>query len=110
MISKKYTKKNCTVLNYIESAIPGCFSISAFVSLIGISIRITISAEGLKTESKPPKVIRTNKRNPVLLSKCAACSSRKLRFIKEQEASVLLSNFGMRKPLSDIAVLVDILF
>ena len=47
-------KKVCTTLNYIEhflilaSAIAGCISISAFVSLLGIPIGITSSAVGLK--------------------------------------------------------------
>ena len=30
----------------------------------------------------------------MLLSKCAVCDSRKLKFIKEQEASGLLSSLG----------------
>ena len=47
-------KKGCTTLNYIEhflildSTITGCISISAFTSLIGISIAITSSAIQLK--------------------------------------------------------------
>ena len=54
LISKKH-KMICTTLNYIEhflilaSIIIGCVSISAFTSLIGIPIRITSSAIGLKT-------------------------------------------------------------
>ena len=53
MIIKNH-KKICTTLNYIErflilaSTNTGCVSISAFASLIGISIRITSSAIGLK--------------------------------------------------------------
>ena len=53
LISKKH-KKVCTTLNYIEhflnlaSTITGFISISAFASLIGIAIGITISAIGLK--------------------------------------------------------------
>ena len=53
LMSKKH-KKVCTTLNYIEhflilaSAIAGCISISAFVSLLGIPIGITNSAIGLK--------------------------------------------------------------
>ena len=35
----------------------------------------------------------------MLLSKCAVCDSKELRFIKEQEASGLLSNLGI-KPIS----------
>ena len=52
-MSKKY-KKGCRVLNYIDqsliliSTISGCVSISAFASLVGISIGITSSAIGLK--------------------------------------------------------------
>ena len=48
-------KKFYTTLNYIEhflilaSSITGCVSISAFNSLIGIPIRITSSAIGLKS-------------------------------------------------------------
>ena len=48
-------KKVYTTLNYIEhcfilaSSITGCVSISAFTSLIGIPIRITSSAIGLKS-------------------------------------------------------------
>ena len=52
-ISKKY-KKVITTLKYIEhllilaSTITSCVSISAFVSLVGISIGITYSEIGLK--------------------------------------------------------------
>ena len=38
----------------------------------------------------------------MILSKCAICSSKKSRFIKEQEAKLLLSNLGIRTPLSKI--------
>ena len=47
-------KKVCTTLNYIEhflilaSTITGYISISAFTSMLGIPIRITSSAIGLK--------------------------------------------------------------
>ena len=53
VMSKKH-KKVCRTLNYIENflvlafAITGCISISAFSSLIGIPIGITISAIGLQ--------------------------------------------------------------
>ena len=53
LISKKY-KKVITTLKYIEHllilacTITSCVSISAFVSLVGISIGITYSAIGLK--------------------------------------------------------------
>ena len=35
----------------------------------------------------------------MILSKCAICGSKKSRFIKNQEAKGLLSNFGVRIPL-----------
>ena len=50
----KAQKKFCKTLNYIEhflilaSTITGCISISAFAYLLGIPIRITSSAIGLK--------------------------------------------------------------
>ena len=53
MLSRKH-KKFCATLIYIEhflilaSAITGCISISAFASLLGIPIRVTSSATGLK--------------------------------------------------------------
>ena len=52
-MSRKH-KKVCTALNHIEqllilaSTITGCVSISAFASLVGIPIRVTSSAIGLK--------------------------------------------------------------
>ena len=45
----------------------------------------------------------------MILSKCAICSSKKWRFIKNQEAKGLLSNLGLRTPLSKVS-LVNILF
>ena len=46
----------------------------------------------------------------MLLSKCAICGSKKSKFIKEQEAKGLLSNLGIRVPLSKIQILGDVLF
>ena len=36
----------------------------------------------------------------MLLSKCAVCNSKKSKSLKEQEASGLLSSFGIKTPLS----------
>ena len=53
LMSKKH-KDVCTTRNYIEhflvlaSTTTGCISISAFASLVGISIGFTISTIGLK--------------------------------------------------------------
>ena len=46
----------------------------------------------------------------MILSKCAICGSKKSRFIKNQEAKGLLSNLGLKAPLSKVPVLGDILF
>ena len=46
----------------------------------------------------------------MILSKCAICSSKKSRFIKNQEAKGLLSNLGIKTPLSKVPILDDILF
>ena len=61
------------------------------------------------TENIDPKVSKTSNRI-MLLSKCAICGSKKSRFIKNQEAKGLLSNLGIRTPLSKVPVLGDILF
>ena len=41
--------------------------------------------------------------------KCAACLSKKSRFMKEQEAKWLLSSLGLTTPLSKVPSLGDIL-
>ena len=46
----------------------------------------------------------------MLLSNCAICDGKRLRFIKNQEARGLLSNLGIRTPLSKVPILDDILF
>ena len=38
-------------------------------------------------------------------SKCPACGIKKSRFVKEEEAKDLLSNFGIKTPLSKIPLL-----
>ena len=46
----------------------------------------------------------------MLLSKCEIYDNKKSRFIKKQEAKGLLSNLGVRTPLSKVSILGDILF
>ena len=41
----------------------------------------------------------------MLLSKCALCDNKKSKHVKKQEASVLLSNLGVRTPLIKIQLL-----
>ena len=62
------------------------------------------------TESIDPNVSATRNGGTMILSKCAMCGSKKSRFIKKQEAKDLLSNVGIRTPLSKIPILGDVLF
>ena len=57
-----------------------------------------------------PKVLGTSNGKAMILSKYEICSSKKLIHIKNQEAKGLLSNLGLRKPLSKVPILGDILF
>ena len=50
------------------------------------------------TESKTPKVVKTKNWKIMLLSKWAVYDSKKSKFIKEQEASGLLSSLGIKTP------------
>ena len=52
---------------------------------------------------------RSNGRT-MILSKYAICSSKKPRFIKNQEVKGLISNLGIRTPLNKVPLLGDILF
>ena len=62
------------------------------------------------TESINPKVSKTTNGKAMISSTCSICGSKKSKFIKEQQAKGLLSNLGLRTPLSKIPVLGDILF
>ena len=61
------------------------------------------------TENIDPKMVRTKNNRLVMQSKCSACGIKKWRFVKEQEAKGLLSNLGIRTPLSKIPLL-NVLF
>ena len=61
------------------------------------------------TESKNPKVASSNERI-MLLSKCVMCDSKKAKFIKQREASGLLSSLRIGTPLSKIPLLGPLLF
>ena len=62
------------------------------------------------TENINPKISKTSNGRTMVLSKCAICGSKKSRFIKNQEAKGLLSNLGIRTPLSKVPMLGNILF
>ena len=61
------------------------------------------------TKNVNPK-ISSSSNGKGMISKCAICSSKKSRFIKNQEAKGLLSNLGIRTPLNKVPILGDILF
>ena len=61
------------------------------------------------TENIDPKTIRTKYNKLIMQSKCPVCGIKKSRFVKEQEAKGLLSNLGIKTPLSKIPLL-NILF
>ena len=46
----------------------------------------------------------------MLLSKCAVCKGKKSKFVKQQEASELLSSLGIKTPLSKIPLVGPLLF
>ena len=60
------------------------------------------------TENIDPKMVRT-KNKLIMQSKCSVCGIKKSRFVKEQEAKGLLSNLGIKTPLSKIPLL-NVLF
>ena len=51
------------------------------------------------------KIVRTKDNRLVMQSKCSVCGIRKSRFVKEQEAKGLLSNLGIKTPLSKTPLL-----
>ena len=62
------------------------------------------------TKNINPQVSSTSNDKFMILSKCAICGSKKSKFINKREAKGLLSNLGIKTPLSKIPVLGDIAF
>ena len=54
------------------------------------------------TENIYPEIVRTKNNSLVMQSKYSVYGIKKPRFLKEQEAKVLLSNLGIKTPLSKI--------
>ena len=50
-------------------------------------------------------MVRTKNNRLVMKSKFSVCGIKKLRFVKEQEGKGLLSNLGIKTPLSKIPLL-----
>ena len=62
------------------------------------------------TENINSRVSKTSNNRTMILSNCAKCGSKKSRLIKNQEVKALLSNLGIRAPLSKVPILGDFLF
>ena len=62
------------------------------------------------TKNINPQVSSTSNGKLMMLSKCAICNSKKSKFINKKEAKGLLSNLGIKTPLSKVPLLGDILF
>ena len=61
------------------------------------------------SESINPKMGRTKNNRLLMQSQCSNCRNKKSRFVKEQEAEGLLSDLGIKTPLSKIPLL-NVLF
>ena len=61
------------------------------------------------TKNNNPKIVRNRQNRLMIQSNCAICDSKKSRFIKEQQAMGILSNLGIKTPLSKVTLL-NILF
>ena len=61
------------------------------------------------TENLNSNIFKTQNGRLIMKSKCAECEIKKSRFMKEQEAKVLLSNVGIKTPLSKVPLL-NVLF
>ena len=61
------------------------------------------------TKNNNPKIVRNKQNRLMIQSNCAICGNKKSRFIKEQQAMEILSNLGIKTPLSKVPLL-NILF
>ena len=62
------------------------------------------------TGNEDPKIVKNKKDRLMMQSRCPVCNKKKSRFVKEQEASGILSSLGIKTPLSQIPLLGNILF
>ena len=61
------------------------------------------------TENTNPKIVRNRQNRLIIQSNCSICGNKKSRFIKEEKALGILSNLGIKTPLSKVPLL-NILF
>ena len=52
-----------------------------------------------------PKISKTKNGKLIMQSKCTECGFKKSRFVKEQKAKGLVSNLGIKTPLSKTPLL-----
>ena len=57
------------------------------------------------TSNIDPKIVKTKNNRLLMQSKCNVSNTKKSRFVKEQYAKGLLSNLGIKTPLSKIPLL-----
>ena len=61
------------------------------------------------TENIDPKIFKTKNNKLIMQSQCTDCRNKKSGFVKKQDAKGLLSNLGIKTPLSKIPLL-NVLF
>ena len=61
------------------------------------------------TKSINPQIVRNKHNRSMIQSNCTICGTKKSRFIKEHQGMGLLSNLGIRTPLSQVPLL-NVLF
>ena len=61
------------------------------------------------TENLKPKIFKTKNNRFIMQSKCSVSVIKKSIFVKDQEAKGLLSNLGIKMPLSQVPLL-NVLF
>ena len=61
------------------------------------------------TKNNDVKIVRNRQNRLMIQSNCTTCGSKKSKFIKEQQAMGILSNLGIKTPLSKVPLL-NILF
>ena len=54
------------------------------------------------TKNNNRKIVRNRQNSLMIQSSCTTCDSKKSRFIKEQEVMGILSNLGIKTPLSKV--------
>ena len=57
------------------------------------------------TKNDNPKIVGNRQNRLMIQSNCANCFSKKSRFIKEHQAMGILSNLGIKTPLSKVPLL-----